>query len=389
MAPHDRATAPRHRRSRSLTTTRAPSAANLRASAAPMPLPAPVTTTPAPATDLIAAPSLRWTQQLLCVAFVQAGRRQVHQGGQRGPVPVRRAERRATRLLARLSSRCAGCSQVKPIPPCSCTHSCAACTAASPQAALARATATGMSGSPSARQAAAYLGGGPGLGHRDPHVGQPVLERLERAHRAGELAPFLDVGDGHARGSAAPHRAARRRVIARPDGERGGHRAARRPRRAPPAGPARCPASRRPAAWWRPGTPPAPGSPRPRRRPPRTGRTATPSPGTRSTSAASASATPLTARTEPHHAGRVAGLRLATRTGQTVRPPPPPLHGARRRLPRTATASAAVSRPDASPPSRSGSPVPSSAVVAITALPRYGTEATALPVSSATTAASR
>ena len=60
-------------------------------------------------------------------------------------------------LLARLSSRCAGCSQVNPIPPCICTHSCAACTAASPQAALARAIATGVSGSPSARQAAAYL----------------------------------------------------------------------------------------------------------------------------------------------------------------------------------------------------------------------------------------
>ena len=53
------------------------------------------------------------------------------------------------------------------------------------------------------------------------------------------------------------------------------------------------------------------------------------------------------------------------------------------------TASAAVSRPDASPPSSSASPVPSSAVVAITALVRYGTQATALPVSSATTAASR
>ena len=42
------------------------------------------------------------------------------------------------------------------MPPCSCTHSCAARVAASPQAALARATATGASASPSARQAAAY-----------------------------------------------------------------------------------------------------------------------------------------------------------------------------------------------------------------------------------------
>src|SRR5215475_6829484 len=38
---------------RSLSTTRAPSAAKRRASAAPIPLPAPVTTTPAPATESI------------------------------------------------------------------------------------------------------------------------------------------------------------------------------------------------------------------------------------------------------------------------------------------------------------------------------------------------
>ena len=35
--------------------------------------------------------------------------------------------------LARFRYRCAGCSQVKPIPPCNCTHSCAACTATSEQ----------------------------------------------------------------------------------------------------------------------------------------------------------------------------------------------------------------------------------------------------------------
>ena len=42
------------------------------------------------------------------------------------------------------------------MPPCNWTHSCAACTAASEQYALARATAMGVSGAPEARQAAAY-----------------------------------------------------------------------------------------------------------------------------------------------------------------------------------------------------------------------------------------
>src|SRR6185437_13694876 len=59
--------------------------------------------------------------------------------------------------FARLRYRWAGCSQVKPIPPCSCTHSCAAATAASQHADLASATATGASGKSAARQAAAYL----------------------------------------------------------------------------------------------------------------------------------------------------------------------------------------------------------------------------------------
>ena len=35
--------------------------------------------------------------------------------------------------FARFRNRCAGCSQVKPMPPCICTHSCAACTATSEQ----------------------------------------------------------------------------------------------------------------------------------------------------------------------------------------------------------------------------------------------------------------
>src|SRR5215471_9375595 len=53
VPPHDCATCAEAPAFRSLTTTRAPSAANLRASAAPMPLPPPVTTTPAPLTDSI------------------------------------------------------------------------------------------------------------------------------------------------------------------------------------------------------------------------------------------------------------------------------------------------------------------------------------------------
>src|SRR5215472_4208745 len=113
-------------------------------------------------------------------------------------------------------------------------------------------------------------------------------------------------------------------------------------------------------------------------------RSGTPSPGTRSTSAASAPATPATvplSRTTPGASPLSAG---PIRTGQA--PGPAPGAGG---IVANPTASAAVSRPDASPPSNSASPVPSSAAVAITALVRYGTHAAALPVSSATTAASR
>jgi hypothetical protein len=65
-------------------------------------------------------------------------------------MPGRRAARpgaeRDRVRLGRFRYRCAGCSQVKPIPPCSCMHSCAACTATCEQYALASATATGASG---------------------------------------------------------------------------------------------------------------------------------------------------------------------------------------------------------------------------------------------------
>src|ERR1700753_3383287 len=99
--------------------------------------------------------------------------------------------------LSRLRYRWAGCSQGNPMPPCIWTHSSAAWTATSPHWALARATATGVSSSPSARQAGAARAGARGLVDAPPQVGQPVLEPLERADRAGELAPLLDVGDGH------------------------------------------------------------------------------------------------------------------------------------------------------------------------------------------------
>src|ERR1700684_3025769 len=123
--------------------------------------------------------------------------------------------------LARLRYRWAGCSQVKPIPPCICTHSSAAWTATSPQCALASAPATGVSSLPSARQAAAYraaarawvisthrsasrclrpwnepTGRARGRGAPPPRAGQRVLEALERAHRPGELPPLLHVGHG-------------------------------------------------------------------------------------------------------------------------------------------------------------------------------------------------
>ena len=57
--------------------------------------------------------------------------------------------------LARLRYRCAGCSQVKPIPPCSCTHSSAACTATAEQYAWASAAATGGVGVVGGQAAAA------------------------------------------------------------------------------------------------------------------------------------------------------------------------------------------------------------------------------------------
>ena len=108
-----------------------------------------------------------------------------------------RCRTRSTRSWPASGSRCAGCSQVKPIPPCSWTHSCAACTRrrrcrppwpGPPRPAVG--VAVGQAGG-------RVPGRGPGLGHAHPHVGQPVLEGLERADRAGELVPFLDVGDGH------------------------------------------------------------------------------------------------------------------------------------------------------------------------------------------------
>jgi hypothetical protein len=58
-------------------------------------------------------------------------------------VRVRGAERDRVRL-GRFRYRRAGCSQVKPIPPCSRTHSCAACPATCEQYALDRATATAV-----------------------------------------------------------------------------------------------------------------------------------------------------------------------------------------------------------------------------------------------------
>ena len=85
---------------------------------------------------------------------------------------------------------------------------------------MASATATGASGSPAGQAVGGVPGGGPGLGHADPQVGQPVLERLERADRPGELPPLLHVGRPSSPGTARPGRAARRRASPAPAGQR-------------------------------------------------------------------------------------------------------------------------------------------------------------------------
>ena len=279
----------------SLTTTRAPSAANRRASAAPMPLPPPVTTTPAPATVRIARP------------LSSSAGRQPGQLRQRGPVRVGGAEadrvglgpleeqvRRVLpgepdaavqldRLLRglhrrvgagrlrqgdgqlRLGDQILGHRPVVALP--GCGH-----------------RGQGVGGRP---------GSGPRLGDRDPQVGQPVLDRLEAADRAGELVPFLDVGDRHLQASVGQaellggedpgaRRAARRSP---PAAQR------RRPRPGAPTTPSRCRShSCRVMSSDTTGALPRPGSLALTAYSPN----GTPSAGTSSTSAGSASATPAT-----------------------------------------------------------------------------------------------
>ncbi len=116
----------------------------------------------------------------------------------------------------------------------------------------------------------------------------------------------------------------------------------------------------------------------------------TPSAGTRSVDAGSASATPrITPVSRAWPAGSP-GCGCATRTVSAGPTPgwPAPCRLAPGLL-ANGTASAAVTVAPASPASSSASPAASAAAVATTALPRYGTGATARPASSATTAASR
>ena len=230
--------------SMSLTTTRAPSAANRRASAAPMPLPAPVTTTPAPATVSMGpllhdpADSYAHTADTNLQDHEPPGacRRQVDQLSQRGPVPVRGAQRHRP-ALGPLQQ------QVRRVLP----------GEADPAVHL-HALLRGVHGHVAAgrlgqrdrdrrvRVAIGQAGGrvpgrGPGLGHRHPQVGQPVLERLERADRPGELPPLLQVGDGHLQ---AP--------LGHPELLGGEHRPPRRPAPTRPR-----PAAAAPLATSRPG----------------------------------------------------------------------------------------------------------------------------------------
>ena len=82
------------------------------------------------------------------------------------------------------------------MPPCICTHSSAALTATGEQSACASDAATARSGSSSARQSAAYRATARAWVTSTHSVGEPVLERLERADRPAELVARLHVLDG-------------------------------------------------------------------------------------------------------------------------------------------------------------------------------------------------
>src|SRR5262249_1197433 len=116
----------------------------------------------------------------------------------------------------------------------------------------------------------------------------------------------------------------------------------------------------------------------------------TPSAGTSSTPASSASATPATVPVSLAWPGGSPGRAAATRTAAPGPAPPAPrppgaaADGIRANSPATGAATGPWAGRASSAPR-----APGSAAVATTAEPRYGTGATARPVSSATTAASR
>ena len=181
-----------------------------------------------------------------------------------------------------------------------------------------------------------------------------MLEGLERADRAGELVPLLQVASRSSPGSAPPPRAARRPASRPPRPARRRPRG-RRPARRPAAGRARCPGSGRPAGGSGPARPPGLGPARARRSPPRTARTARRRPGRAAPTRA--------ARQPPRRPPRSAGpgpVRRRAAAARHARSPPGWCRAGwrtgrsapRSRCPRPARTAAPHRRPTARRPSR-------------------------------------
>ena len=203
--PQDPATSRAAPASMSLTTTLAPSAANRRASAAPMPLPAPVITTPAPRHRLhspgpdrpaLTGPGPPGPALHRGRSARRRGRGQGGQAGQGGPVPVRGAER-DRRARGPLQVQVRGVLPGEADTPVQ-LHAFLGCQGGGvPAGRLGQGdrdrgvrVVVGQAGG-------GVPGRGPGLADGHPQVRGAVLQRLERADRAGELVPLLQVGDGH------------------------------------------------------------------------------------------------------------------------------------------------------------------------------------------------
>ena len=97
-------------------------------------------------------------------------------------------------LFARFRYRWIGYSQVKPIPPCNCTHSSADRTATGRRTRARRRRRWEVAGR---RPTVGRIAGDrAGLGRVHPHIGDAVLQRLVRADQAAELVALLHVVDG-------------------------------------------------------------------------------------------------------------------------------------------------------------------------------------------------